>query len=147
MTDFKELKQEPVYPNTKFTIDIKKIFGQNKITEVHFEFKDFTNFTIEIRIEDKEYTSVRPLLENEMKQKGDRIIAPETGHTVDFYLDFEQNVLDEKIKKCQNYPTISYKNYKDCDKKFIRKTLDEFKLTNYTPIWATDKMEEVTEYM
>ena len=69
MTDFKEFKQEPMYPNTKFSIDIKKIFGRNEMTEVHFEFKKYANFSIEIKIEDKEYTSVRPLLENEMKQK------------------------------------------------------------------------------
>ena len=66
---------------------------------------------------------------------------------LEYYVDIYKEIFDEKDKNrnCKNYPTEQYKSYKECDKKFTKKVLDDHGFKNFTPIWGTDEMDEVTE--
>ena len=80
-----------------------------------------------------------------MKQKGDTIELPGSGHHMQYYIDFHQEIYvqNDRNKHCKTYPYGNFETYNNCDKQFIRKTLDDPGMTNLTPVWATDNMEEV----
>ena len=146
-SDYDEHKSIPAYPNIKFQIDLSKIMNSTQTANRLFIiFKEDLRFDIEMQLEDKESTTVRPLMYNINKQKGDKIVVEETL-THEYYLDFYKEIFNEedKNRNCKNYPFKTHKTYKECDKNFIREVLDEYGLKNITPIWATDNMDEVTE--
>ena len=149
-SDFKEIKQELRYPNTRFKIDFSSLFKKREFVDIFFDFKDYYRYKIEIEIEveDKEQTSLRPLLDNTMKQKGDKI-KPVFGHYSEYFLEFEKQIFvdEDKKRNCINYRNKNTKSYKECDNIFIRKYLDGMGLKNVIPVWATDSIDEVTEYM
>ena len=117
---------------------------------VYFLFQKLNNLNLEFQLEDKESSSFLPLLENRMKQKGDTIELPGSGHHMQYYIDlhqeiYVQNVQNDQNKHCKTYPYGNFEIYNECDNKFIRKTLDDSGLTNFTPVWATDNMKEVND--
>ena len=85
-------------------------------------------------------------MKNENRQKGDKIQFKEK-EDLEYYVDIHEEIFDEKDKNrnCKYYPTKQYKTYKECDKNFTKKVFDDHGLKNFTPIWGTDAMEEVTE--
>ena len=93
-----------------------------------------------------------------MRQTGDVMKIEEDQA---FYLTISQNIIDKNIKdhECKRYPTSDYKNYEECDIKFMRCSLiifwfvanDSFRdyldkagYPHLTPIWATNEPEKVT---
>ena len=89
-----------------------------------FIFKELGLFEIEIQLEDKESTTVRPLVKNENRQKGDKIQFKEK-QDLEYYVDIYKEIFDEKDKSrnCTNYPTKLYKTYKECEKNSQRRFL------------------------
>jgi hypothetical protein len=64
-------------------------------------------------------------------------------HYVEYILELDQEKFpEEDINKYCAINSIG--GYKECDKKSIRKSLDDLGLNNLTPIWATDSIDEVT---
>jgi hypothetical protein len=146
-TNFDEQKPIPAYPDIKFQIDLSEIMNSIQIANrLTILIKEDLRFDIEMQLEDKESTTIRPLMDNLNKQKGDQIDV-EKNRNHRYYIDFYKEVFDEedKNRNCKNYPSKIHETYQECDKKFIRELLDDYKLRNFTPIWATDNMDEVTE--
>ena len=119
--------------------------SQETIIGIFFEFTEYNKCEIEVHLEDKNQSGFRPLLDNFMKQKGDKI-KPKVGHWVENIVEFDQEIYTEEDtnRNCANYPKGGYK---ECDKNSIRKSLDDLGLKNMTPIWATDNMDEVTKHL
>ena len=79
------------FPNTAFKYDLK--YSQKNLLAVTFAFKNLTqyNVSIEITMEDKMQISPRILMENQMKQHGDKIIVERNG--------FKEYVIKESVHK------------------------------------------------
>ena len=141
----------PLYPDSKFNLDISDLFlqgGHQDFFSVSFSFKENLpiNISIELQIVDKESSSVRPLLENSLKQTGKSLKVMPT-HYLEYYVAISQHIYDEEDKEqnCQRYPNNQYQSYKECDEAYIRKRLKKYGFENETPIWATENIGEVTK--
>ena len=137
ITDFKNIKQEFRYPNTEFKLGIPSKVEKNYISGKYFIFKHYEGLSEdEILLEDKKQTGFRFQL-----QKGDKI-KHTVGHYVEYILEFDEETFaaEYKNKDCAIYPIGGYK---ECDKKSIRKSLDDLGLNKLTPIWATASIDEI----
>ena len=64
-SDYDEQKPIPAYPNIKFQIDLSKIMNSTQTANRLFIiFKEDLRFDIEMQLEDKESTTVRPCMYN-----------------------------------------------------------------------------------
>ena len=75
-----------------------------------------------------------PRIENE------NLMNPRIGRYV---FSLSQTIHSPETIKCVHYPTIDYKNYKECDEAFVYNQMKYyFKLM---PFWATSNFTEVTK--
>ena len=84
-------------------------------------FKFSKDFEGKVYLQDKRETSTRFILDNLVRQTGDKMRIEEDQA---FYMTISQTVIDENIEDhvCKRYPTIDFKNYEECDIEYMRCT-------------------------
>ena len=139
----------PTFPDMKFKLDISKFASDMKV--ITFSFKEDVNMNLdldfEIILEEKTTYCSRPLYKSLVGQKGDKIKSPEFDVENSYFVNIHQDIYDaeDMTKKCINYPNKNYENYSECEKNFMRDSLDNLGLQNFIPFWATDDLSLVTE--
>ena len=89
----------------------------NYYRELIFKFSD--DFKGKVYVQDKRQTSTRLILDNLVRQTGDKIEIEEDQV---FYMTISQTIIDKNIEDhaCKRYPTSDFKNYEECDIKYMR---------------------------
>ena len=82
-------------------------------------------------MQDKRQTSTRLILDNLVRQTGDKIEIEEDQV---FYMTISQNIIDKNIEDhaCKRYPTNDFKNYEECDIKYMRCVTYDWLLVVFT---------------
>ena len=85
--------------------------------ELVFKFKD--DFEGRIYLQDKRQDTTRLLLDNSIRQTGDRMKLDGVKW---FYITISQTRFDEDIvdNDCKSYPTPEFRNYEECDIRYMR---------------------------
>ena len=85
--------------------------------EVLFKFSD--DFKGKVYLQDQRQTSSRLILDNLVRHTGDEMEIEEDQV---FYLTISQSIIDQNIEDhaCKRYPTSEFKNYEECDIKYMR---------------------------
>ena len=157
MKDLDNIFFHPYHPGIKADIDLTPFIGNNTIEKIEFGFYKNREFSVEIQLEDKISSTVRPLLRNQMRHKGSKIILEkeETKTVKNYFVTIRKEEYDEedKSRKCQNYPIENFKSYAECDISFATaKYMENFRKRNclnenetITPLFITKNLTEVTE--
>ena len=72
-----------------------------------------------VYVQDKRQTSTRLILDNLVRQTGDKMEIEEDQV---FYMTISQTIIDKNIEDhaCKRYPTSDFKNYEECDINYMR---------------------------
>ena len=92
-------------------------YCKNYYRELIFKFSD--GFKGKVYVQDKRQTSTRLILDNLVRQTGDKIEIEEDQV---FYMTISQNIIEQNIEDhaCKRYPTSDFKNYEECDINYMR---------------------------
>ena len=93
----------------------------------------------------------RSLKFNKFGTSGLDIALSDTSKMVYKYyaVKFEQKIFVEEDPSvvCAEYPTERYQSFEECDSEYMKKTLQKYFPANFTPIWAVDSMDSVTQWI
>ena len=158
---FTGIKFHPYHPGIQAQIDISKYVEGSTMKKISFSFKNSRDYSIEIKLDDDSWDTVRPLYKRRMRQKGTTIMLEKTEIDVikAYFTTIRQIVHDEDDKKinCKNYPNEEFDSYEDCDMAFTRKTYQSLyhqkkcrkgkniSTENIVPIFATNNIDEATK--
>ena len=138
----------PIYPNCQL-MDLTDYFELNasSLLSVSFVMQNTSNVGLSLNILNKNRVSKRKLASAMVDYLGPtmRIEDISSGTTVRIILHCTQEIFSEKDEnaKCKNYPNKFFKDYKECDQKFVYKEVVEN--LNLTPFWLTDDFKLVTK--
>lgn len=135
----------PFYPSCQI-IDLHDHFNLTNVAplQIYFWARQIENMGLRIFVFSRNMKSIRPLKPLYLNYFGPSVATENLNFT---RLIKTQNKISQKINllengKCENYPTASYKTYKDCDEAFVKKVFKEkFKVT---PFWIADSFDQVS---
>lgn len=140
----KDENMRPYYPSFRFKLDLSDDTQKKKVQQLNIYLKRDTNFSIQVKIDDLQSDTNRPLYQNKIRQMGKPMILEKSkkGLVKDFYVSFRQEIFSEEdeTKDCQNYPYKSYISFASCDDAYVQQRLPK----DIAPIWATQNMDKVT---
>ena len=131
-------------------IDKNPHLKDKEIRQIFFYF-DRSIFGLEILIGDRELYTDREIKQNKFFFSGEQLYMRKsytaTSSQNHFIAELSQHrfVEADSSANCVNYPT-DHKTYNDCDKNYIKKVLSTYS-PNFSPIWSTLKMEQVSELL
>ena len=141
----------PNHPNNCHILDFNKLenIDIKKIKQLRISFRNGTG--VKIIIEDKKAMVKRSLKFNKFGTSGLDIALSDTSKMVYKYyaVKFEQKVFVEEDPSvvCAEYPTERYQSFEECDSEYLKKMLQKSFSTNFTPIWAVDGTDSVTQWI
>ena len=141
----------PNHPNNCLTLDLHEMKNINlrKIKQLGIYFRNRTE--VKISVEDRQAMVKRTLKFDKFDNWGREIsLSRNTSSIVKYFaVKFHQDVFveDDKSRSCQIYPTEKYETYDECDSDFVLKKLRALFPANFTPIWAVDDINQVTQWI
>ena len=127
--------------------DVQDNFGRNK-TEIFINFDEQSlekNLAMELRFRGKTLAADRMIQDHMFYSSGDNMVLG--SNMSQFAVKIRKRVFVEEDPKttCQNYPNGKFKSYAECDKKFMRDTIEKAAPgLNLTPPWLTEDLDLVT---
>ena len=139
----------PNHPHNCLTLDLYKYKKYLNLKTVKFYFKNGTH--VIISIEDRLKSVHRANRLNKFCSSGPRFYLNEPSKAVIKYyaVQLRQTVYVEadKSKSCVDYPNTQYESYSACDDAFVQKFLKKTFPEDFLPIWATDNITNVTNFL
>ena len=138
----------PNHPTNCLHLDLVKIktLELKGLRQIKFDFKNLSEFQVEIQLEDRQQSLSRAFKYNKFKNSGSRMnLKNLTKNKFNYYaVAFHQNIFVENdpARKCKEYQKESYD---DCDSKFIAGVLEKNYPPGFLPIWATNDLTKVTK--
>ena len=138
------------YPFCKI-LDLEELFQINntsiKKIFISFAVDKNRNYGVSILLEENNRKSTRTLMSSKFAYNGPVIENQEMKNPrrISYSFQLFQTIFNEKNKNylCHNYPTEKFKDFGECDQKFVSKEVR--KKFNVTPFWATEDLAEVTK--
>ena len=141
----------PIFPACQ-TIDLNDYFdfnNKNIPIYIKFDFKKISNLGVQLKVIDKKkHLTRRPLESNMFDYDGIPLKIEEltSGMFYRFSLAFFEtiNLKSDAGKNCEDYPTETFSNYRDCDMDFVYNEMrNQYK---FMPFWAAKTLDEVTNF-
>ena len=127
--------------------DVEANFGRNKKENfINFDEQLLDkNIAVELKFRGKTLSADRMIQDHMFYSSGDTM---KLGSNMSQYaVKIRKRVFVEEDPKtsCQNYPNGKFSSYAECDKKFMRDTIEEAAPgLNLTPPWLTEDLDLVT---
>ena len=139
-----------ISPKNCFYLDLASF---DNIIQISMTFQKCDNCGVAAVVEDKNMMCDRELGFLSFYNFGDTIEKPWLGVLEDmslgwrtFIVKFDQEVFveEDESKHCVIYPNKMHNSYNDCDKMFVKNTLQNYFGEEFTPFWATGNMSKVS---